>query len=126
MFRIVVNIIIATSCTLELANTLLHQKFLWVLLFIVLGRAMTVQSATINNAVSLQEGEKQLDLIKFLDNGIKNSTFTTYRTKQFNIETFETKMIDVVDTLSNALDTNCAMIPLWKWRSNLQKMPLSY
>ena len=55
-----------------------------------------------------------MDLIKFVDNGMENSTFTTYRTKQFNIETFETKLVEVVDTLTNAVDTNCAMIPLWK------------
>ena len=55
-----------------------------------------------------------MDLIKFLDNGIENSTFITYRAKQFNIETFETPLVDVVDTLTDAVDANCAMIPLWK------------
>ena len=114
IFRIVVNIIIATSQEFELANTIFQQKFMWISLFLALGNIMVVHSAPINNALGPQEGGNQLDLIKFVDNGMENSTFTTYRTKQFNIETFETKLVEVVDTLTNAVDTNCAMIPLWK------------
>ena len=49
-----------------------------------------------------------------LKNDNENSTFSTYRTTQFNVETFETEMVTVVDTVSNEIDRNCAMIPLWK------------
>ena len=33
---------------------------------------------------------------------------------QFDVETFETRLSDVVDTVSDAMDTNCALIPLWQ------------
>ena len=86
ILKLVVHLIIATSKTIELANTLMHQKFLWILMFIMISRAMTVQTASINSEVRLQEGGNQLDLIKFLKNDNENNTFST----QFNVETFKT------------------------------------
>ena len=114
ILKIVVHLIIATSKTIDLANTLMNQKFIWILMFIMVSRAMTVQTASINSEVHVQEGGNKVDLIKFLKNDNENSTFSTYRTTQFNVNTFETEMVTVVDTVSNEIDTNCAMIPLWK------------
>ena len=111
---IIANIIITINRTLELINTIFQQRFLCVLVFLAVGGVLKVHTAPVNNALNLQEGGNQVDLIKFLDNGIENSTFITYRAKQFNIETFETPLVDVVDTLTDAVDANCAMIPLWK------------
>ena len=109
MLQITVFLIKTTSNALELANTIINQKFIWILFFLLVSKAMLAQSASIESEIRLHQGETQLDLLTFLENGDLNSTFATYQTLQFNVESFE-----VVENVSYEMDANCALIPLWK------------
>ena len=74
---------------------------------------MYSQGASFNSAIRLQGGNSQLNLLNSLHKDNGNTTFTTYQAHQFDIETFETKLVNIVDTASSQMSSNCAILNLW-------------
>ena len=55
-----------------------------------------------------------MDLLSFLDRGDENTSFVTYETARFEVQTYEIDLEEVREGLFHSLESNCAMIPMWK------------
>ena len=111
-FRDMVSIMI---CLLKTVNSIFTQRLLWILFILMATKGLLSEAASITNSeVQIQSEGQQLDLLSFLDKGEENSTFVTYQTARFEIQTYEIDLEEVREGLFYSLESNCATIPMWK------------
>ena len=102
-------------CFFKTINSFFSQKLLWIFLIILATKGLLTNAASIpKSEIRLQPEGQQLDLLSFLNRGEENTSFVTYETSKFNIQTFEISLEYVMEDLFYDLYSNCATIPMWK------------
>ena len=90
-----------------------NGTLLWICMIILASKFAFSHGVHIDLNAQLTTGERQADLLEFLEQGGVNETFATYEAEQFNVISYESPITDYLDSISGNMDKACALIPLW-------------
>ena len=99
-------------CPLKMINSIFTQRLPWILLILIAAKGFYAASIP-SSDIQLNSDGHQVDFLSFLSKGEENSSFITYETTRFDIQTFEIELDEVREDLFYGLESNCAMIPMW-------------